>query len=219
MAGGKKVVALVIYQGVRPLSLVGIFNSLGSMEMKGYKMVIVGEQIEELRTDTPVKIIPEATFDAVPNPYGMFVMDGGAEALKAMENPALLSYIKNAGNLASIVGSVGTGSLILAKAGLLEGRSAATHWAFAEYLEALGARYVQKRWVEDGKFITAAGASASIDMGFSMVNNLAGPSFSHEMQLGIEYDPEPPMGCIPWQDLNLDQLAQLFRRRTIEMEV
>lgn len=71
-----------------------------------------------------------------------------------MGNQRILDYVISAARTAKVVGSVCTGALILAAAGLLEGREATTHWAYYSLLEKLGAHYVQKRWVEDGKFIT-----------------------------------------------------------------
>jgi len=65
-----------------------------------------------------------------------------------------------------------TGALVLAAAGLLEGRQATTHWAYHRLLERLGATYLPQRWVEDGKLITSAGVSAGIDMALALVARL-----------------------------------------------
>ena len=89
--------------------------------------------------------------------------------------------------------SVCTGSLMLAEAGILDGVEATTHWAAREALAELGAVPIAKRVVERGKVITAAGVSSGIDMALTLVERLTGAELmAQAIQLGIEYDPEPP---------------------------
>jgi transcriptional regulator GlxA family with amidase domain len=88
--------------------------------------------------------------------------------------------------------SVCTGSLILAAAGLLTGRRATTHWLAMDQLAPLGAIGVEQRVVTDGKYVTAAGVSAGLDMALGLVAHLAGATVAQAVQLGIEYDPQPP---------------------------
>jgi transcriptional regulator GlxA family with amidase domain len=98
--------------------------------------------------------------------------------------------------------------LILAAAGLLEGRKATTHWAHYRTLEQLGATYIKRRWVEDGKFITSAGVSAGIDMALHLLARLSDEQTAKRVQLGIEYEPEPPFGPIDWSLANQAQAAE-----------
>ena len=88
--------------------------------------------------------------------------------------------------------SVCTGSLLLAAAGILDGVPATTHWLAREQLAELGAKVVPDRVVEHGKIITAAGVSAGIDMGLRLIQKMLGDEAAQAIQLGIEYDPEPP---------------------------
>jgi transcriptional regulator GlxA family with amidase domain len=88
--------------------------------------------------------------------------------------------------------SVCTGALVLAAAGILDGKRATTHWAYMDRLEQLGAQPVNERVVEDGKILTAAGVSAGIDMALSLAARMAGETVAQAIQLGIEYDPDPP---------------------------
>jgi transcriptional regulator GlxA family with amidase domain len=88
--------------------------------------------------------------------------------------------------------SVCTGSLILAAAGLLKGRRATSHWLALEELGKLGAQPVSERVVFDGKIVTAAGVSAGIDMALALAAEVAGEAVAQAIQLGIEYDPQPP---------------------------
>ena len=81
---------------------------------------------------------------------------------------------------------------MLGAAGLLAGKRATTHWAYLDRLRELGADPVSERVVEDGKVITAAGVSAGIDMALGLAARIAGEQVAHAIQLGIEYDPQPP---------------------------
>ena len=90
--------------------------------------------------------------------------------------------------------SVCTGALLLASAGLLEGREATTHWGARDTLEDLGARASSDRIVmhQDARIVTAAGVSAGIDMALELLVELKGEPAAQLAQLAIEYDPHPP---------------------------
>ena len=88
--------------------------------------------------------------------------------------------------------SVCTGSLVLAAAGLLDGVDATTHWAARGLLAELGANPIAERVVERGRVITAAGVSSGIDMALRLAEHIAGTEVAEALQLGIEYDPDPP---------------------------
>lgn len=192
----EKQIAFVVYDGLTPLDLVGPLQVMSALERFApeWKIVVVGETLDVVSTDTPLRIAPSATFAEVPSPYAFIVPGGEAPTLRAMYDDAIQGYVLRAAETAEIVGSVCTGALILAAAGLLEGRPATTHWAYAGLLDKFGARYVRARWVEDGKFITAAGVSAGIDLALHLAAKLAGDDLARFIQLGIEYDPQPPLG-------------------------
>jgi transcriptional regulator GlxA family with amidase domain len=141
----------------------------------------------------------------------VIVPGGDAPTIKAMGDLAIREYLRQAADRAPVVGSVCTGALVLAAAGLLEGRQATTHWAYHRLLERLGATYLPERWVEDGKFITSAGVSAGIDMALALVAmalalvaRLTDETTARMVQLAIEYDPHPPFGGIDWGQVNRD---------------
>jgi transcriptional regulator GlxA family with amidase domain len=89
--------------------------------------------------------------------------------------------------------SVCTGSLVLAAAGLLEGLTATTHWAARDLLASYDVEVVTERVVDTGHVITAGGVSAGIDMALHMVQRMHGDDVASAVQLGIEYDPAPPL--------------------------
>ena len=160
-----KTIAFVAYPGLTLLDLVGpITTFLGLtrglvMPSRHCRTVSVGERVEPIDSDTPMALIPDKAFEEVPDPFGIIVPGGGISSLEAMGNERLLNYLRFAAHGAEIVGSVSTGAFVLAAAGLLEGRQATTHPAYGELLQRLGANYVRRGWVEDGRFITAAGVS------------------------------------------------------------
>jgi transcriptional regulator GlxA family with amidase domain len=91
--------------------------------------------------------------------------------------------------------------LILAPVSLLEGRQATTHWAFYKVLEQFGAKYVRRRWVEDGKFICSAGVSAGIDMALRLAARLTDEQTAREVQYRLDYDPEPQFEGIDYEHI------------------
>ncbi|MDI3339661.1 MAG: DJ-1/PfpI family protein [Sphaerobacter sp.] len=199
----KKTIAIVLYPGMTALDLVGTLETLMTLNLNTpYRTITVAERIAPIPTDTPLRLVPNRTYAAVPAPWGLIV-PGGAAARTAPGDAALRRYVRSAGETAELVASIGTGSLILAAAGLLAGRTATTHWAAARQLEELGVRYVRQRWVEDGKFVTAAGVTAGIDMALYLAARLTDRETMRKVQLDLEYDPQPPFGGIDWEHLGV----------------
>ena len=120
-------------------------------------------------------------------------MPGGSDGVvKAIGDRETIEFIRRQGDAAKYVTSVCTGAFILGVAGLLKGRRATTHWAFADLLPLVGATHERARVVKDGNVITAGGVTSGIDFGLSVVAELAGETTARTIQLGIEYDPAPP---------------------------
>jgi len=208
---GPKHIAFVVYPGLTPLDLVGpleVFTVL-TLLSPDYEAVVVGETLDPVETDGPLKLVADKTFAEVPRPFAFIVPGGGTPTMRALGNEALLAYVRAAAKEAEVIGSVCTGALILAAAGLLEGRKATTHWSCSKQLERLGAHYLPERWVEDGRVITAAGISAGIDMALHLVGRLAGEEVARQVQLILEYDPQPPLGGIDWSGLDRNMLDPL----------
>jgi transcriptional regulator GlxA family with amidase domain len=200
-----KLIAFLVYPGCNILDLAGPLEVMMELKRvsKGFDIATVGQTVEPMDTDAPLQVIPSRVFDEVRDPAVMVVPGGGAPTIRALGNDVLLDYLRHVAESATIVASVCTGALILASAGLLDGRAATTHWEYGEILSRLGAEYQKKRWVQDGKFVTAAGVSAGIDMGLHIVSELTSREVSRKVQVGIEYDPEPPLGGIDWAGIEL----------------
>ena len=201
-----KTLAFVLYPGITPLDLVGPLQVLSALAQidPSFEVVVVGQALTPMGTDTPLRLTPSHTFNQVREPFAVIVPGGTEPTLAAMADEPLLDWLRSAAQTAEIVGSVCTGSLILAAAGLLNGREATTHWGFRDLLAKFGATPVAERWVESGPVLTAAGVSAGIDMALHLVERLAGEQTARTVQLLIEYDPQPPHGGIDWDSTDLD---------------
>jgi transcriptional regulator GlxA family with amidase domain len=213
--GEKKLIAFPVYPGVTPLDLVGPLTVLRNLYGTPYRTVVVAERIEPLATDTALQLVPAATFADVPAPYAVVVPGGGPATVDAMQDQALLGYLNSTAATAEVVGATGNGALLLAATGLLEGRRAAAHWAYADQLESLGASWAPEPWVEDGPFLTAAGGAAGIDMMLVLLARLKNRPAAQLAQLFMEYDPEPPFGHLDRAggDAELGTLLRAPRQR------
>src|ERR671916_1284260 len=165
-----KTIAIVTYPGVALRDLVVTQTVLDRGTR--YRTVSVGERTEPVDSNTPMPIIPEKRFEEVPDPFAIIVPGGGIASLEAMGNERLINYLRFAEHGAELVCSVSTGAFLLAAAGLLEGRRATTHPAYAELLKRLGVDYVEGYSVEDGKFLTMAGGSGGIDTALQVVSKV-----------------------------------------------
>jgi transcriptional regulator GlxA family with amidase domain len=194
----EKKIAFVLYPGLTMLDMIGplqVISGLGDP----YEAVVVAETTDPMPVSGGLmSFAAPYTFDDIPHPFGIIVPGGGMPTIRAMANQRIRQYLLDNAEPAEFIGSVCTGALILAAAGLLEGRNATTHWGYHPELEQLGATFQRKRWVEDGKFITAAGVSAGIDMALHLASRLVGEERAKMIQLGIEYDPSPPFGGLDY---------------------
>jgi transcriptional regulator GlxA family with amidase domain len=214
----EKVIAFVLYPELTLLDLIGPLQVLATLGTP-YRSVVVGERVEVMDSDTRLRVMAERSFDEVKQPFAVIVPGGLAGTFRAMGNPTILDYLRSTAETAEVVGSVCTGSLVLAAAGLLKGRKATTHWTLSSQLEKMGAQYVKERWVEDGKFITAAGVSAGIDMAIYLAARLTNEATARMIQLAIEYDPQPPFGGIDWSQADVAAFEQLFNLKELLAEI
>ena len=211
-----RIIAVVTYPGVALLDLVSTTTVLD--RGTGHRAVTVGEHTEPMDSDTPMRIIPERRFEEVADPLAIIVPGGGIASLGAMGNERLLNYLRFAEHGAELVSSVSTGAFVLAAAGLLDGRRATTHPAYAEHLKKLGVDYVEGYSVEDGKFLTMAGVSGGIDTTLQLVGRLTSERKAKRTQLVIEYDPQPPFGGVDWGQANGDELGDTLGRHRADLE-
>ncbi|QFR01462.1 DJ-1/PfpI family protein [Streptomyces phaeolivaceus] len=183
-------IAIVLFDRFTALDAVGPYEML--VRLPDAELVFVAEESGPVRSDTgALALTADRTLAEVPDP-DILVVPGGPGQLDQMENETLLAWLRAADRTSAWTTSVCTGSLLLASAGLLEGRRATTHWLGLEYLKRFGAEPTGERVVIDGKYVTAAGVSAGIDMGLTLVGRIAGDEHARAVQLLTEYDPRPP---------------------------
>jgi transcriptional regulator GlxA family with amidase domain len=184
-------VAYLLYDRFTALDITGpheVLNSLPETES-----IFVAETAGPIRNESDtLSLVADASIAEVPSP-DIVVVPGGFGTRALLDREPLLDWLRTAHESTEFTTSVCTGSLLLAAAGLLDGAPATTHWLARDVLAGLGAEPVKDRVVEHGRIITAAGVSSGIDMGLRLVQIKYGDQAAQAVQLGIEYDPEPPV--------------------------
>jgi transcriptional regulator GlxA family with amidase domain len=184
-------VAYLLYDKFTALDITGpheVLNSLPDTES-----IFVAETAGPIRNESDtLSLVADASIDEVPTP-DIVVVPGGFGTRALIRHAPLVAWLRTAHETTEYTTSVCTGSLLLAGAGLLDGAPATTHWLARDLLAELGAVPVPDRVVEHGKIITAAGVSAGIDMALRLIQIKYGDEAAQAVQLGIEYDPEPPV--------------------------
>ncbi|WP_432196824.1 DJ-1/PfpI family protein [Streptomyces sp. bgisy027] len=183
-------IAMVLYDRFTALDIVGPYEALS--RLPDAEVVFVAETAGPVRADTGfLAITADKALADVPGP-DIVVVPGGPGTFAQIENETFLEWLRTADGTSTWTTSVCTGSLLLAAAGLLDGRRATTHWLTLDFLAQYGAEPTGERVVPDGKYVTAAGVSSGIDMGLTLVGRIAGDEHAQAVQLLTEYDPQPP---------------------------
>jgi putative intracellular protease/amidase len=183
-------IAIPIFDRVTALDAVGPYEVLS--RLPGARVHFAAASEGPKRTENGMLALgADVTLDELPNPE-VIVVPGGFGTRALMEDETMLRWLREAHSTSEWTTSVCTGSLLLAAAGILEGLEATTHWMALDTLAKYGAIPVSRRVVEQGKVITAAGVSSGIDMALMLAARIAGEDVARAIQLGIEYDPEPP---------------------------
>ncbi len=184
-------IAYLLYDRLTALDVTGPHEVLNSVP--GNESIFVAEQAGPVRNESDtLSLVADASIDEVPSP-DIVVVPGGFGTRVLLDHEPLLDWLRSAHETTTWTTSVCTGSLLLAAAGLLDGVPATTHWLARDLLAELGAKPVPERVVEQGKIVTAAGVSAGIDMALHLVQRINGDEVAQAVQLGIEYDPDPPL--------------------------
>jgi len=183
-------IAIYIFDKLTALDAIGPYEVL--QRLPGAKVKFVGAERGPVRTEQGMLgVVRDFSFDEVTNAE-ILVVPGGIGTRALIDDQPTLEWIRAIDAGSNWTTSVCTGSLLLGAAGLLQGKEATTHWAALEMLERFGAIPTSERVVEQGKIITAAGVSSGIDMALRLAAKVAGPEAAQAIQLGIEYDPQPP---------------------------
>jgi putative intracellular protease/amidase len=183
-------IAIPIFDQVTALDAIGPYEVLS--RLPGADLRFVSFEKGPVRTDNRMLALHA---DEVLEDFGdpdVLVVPGGFGTRALMGDERMLAFVRNAHEGSQWTTSVCTGSLVLGAAGLLDGLEATTHWAAMDTLASTGAVPTARRVVQQGKIVTAAGVSAGIDMALFLAGQIAGDTVAQAIQLGIEYDPQPP---------------------------
>jgi transcriptional regulator GlxA family with amidase domain len=184
-------IAYLLYDRFTALDIIGPHDVLNSVP--GNESIFVAEQRGPIRNESDtLSLVADASIDEVRSP-DIVVVPGGFGNRALLEHEPLHEWIRTVHENTAWTTSVCTGALLLAAAGLLDGVPATTHWLARDLLAELGAKPVPERVVQHGKIVTAAGVSSGIDMALRLVQQINGDDVAKAVQLGIEYDPEPPL--------------------------
>jgi transcriptional regulator GlxA family with amidase domain len=184
-------IAYLLYDRFTALDIIGPHDVLNSVP--GNESIFVAEEPGPVRNESDtLSLVADASIDEVRSP-DIVVVPGGFGNRVLLEHEPLHEWIRTVHENSAWTTSVCTGALLLAAAGLLDGVPATTHWLARDLLAELGAKVVPERVVQDGKIVTAAGVSSGIDMALRLVQQINGDEVAQAVQLGIEYDPEPPL--------------------------
>ncbi len=183
-------IAIALYDRFTALDAIGPYEVLS--RLPGARVTFVAERPGPVSTDNGMlSVNAERSLQEVPTP-DILLVPGGPGEVAARAGGEVLQWLRRAHRDSTWTTAVCTGSLVLAAAGLLDGVPATTHWLAMDDLAALGALPTARRVVFEGKIVTAAGVSAGIDMALALAARIAGETVAQAIQLGIEYDPQPP---------------------------
>jgi transcriptional regulator GlxA family with amidase domain len=184
-------IVFLVFDRITALDAVGPYEVLA--RLPGAEVTFAGPTRGEVRTDNRcLGLTADAAIDEI-GAADILVVPGGFGTRLLEKDERVLEWIRAIDRTTQTTASVCTGALLLGAAGLLRGRRANTHWAVRDRLAAYGAVPTAERIVRDGKYASAAGVSAGIDLALSLAMEIGGAALAAAIQLGIEYDPAPPL--------------------------
>ncbi|MBE9120112.1 DJ-1/PfpI family protein [Tychonema sp. LEGE 07199] len=193
-----KNVAILMFDDVEVLDFAGPFevfsvtselNSESNKDSRPFAVYTVAQHPGAINARNGLSVNPDCTISNCPTP-DILIVPGGKGTRKLIDNSAVINWIKDCSQTAELVLSVCTGSLLLAKAGLLEGLAATTHHRALDLLRKLAPNTTiieNQRFVDNGKIITSGGISAGIDMSLHVVGKLLGTAQAEKTAEHMEY--------------------------------
>ncbi len=182
-------IGLVLFPRMTQLDLTGPFEIFS--KLPGAEVLLLWKTLAPVEAETGLRMLPHATLRDCP-PLDVLCVPGGPGVSALMEDAEVLDWLRGQAHSARYVTSVCTGSLVLGAAGLLRGKRATSHWASRDLLAAFDAIPTPGRVVRDGNLFTGGGVTAGIDFALTVVAEIAGLKTAQEIQLQVEYAPEPP---------------------------
>jgi transcriptional regulator GlxA family with amidase domain len=190
-------VAIAVWDGVEELDVVGPYEVLSAWAARAngrpIRVYTVAEHPGEVRCGHGLRLLPDRTWPEMGEVDVLVLPDGGTA--RQVDDERVLARVRTLNEKGTLLTSVCTGSLVLAAAGLLEGRPATTHWGNLHMLAAYDGVEVRPddRFVDTGSIVTSAGVSAGIDMALHLIARLDSPEQAKAVRRYIQYDPQPPV--------------------------
>ncbi len=205
----ERIIGMLIFPRLTQLDMTGPYEVLA--RLPNTIVHLVAHTLDPVKTDRGMMIVPTIAYANCPQ-LDIVMVPGGPGQQDLMEDQVVLAFLQQQARGAKYVTSVCTGSLVLGAAGLLKGKRATCHWAAIDHLAALGATPVSERVVVDGNVVTGAGVASGIDFALKLAAILEGEKVAREIQLQIEYDPDPPFDGGSPKTAAADTLAALRSR-------
>lgn len=182
-------IGLLMFPDLTQLDLTGPYEVFH--RLPDAKVYLVWKDLAPIHARGGLQLVPDTTLADCP-PLDVVCVPGGFGTAALLTDDVVLDWLRAQAKTARFMTAVCTGSLVLAKAGLLDRRKATCHWNYADLLPRMGAVYEAGRVVVDGDRITGGGVTAGIDFALRLAAEIAGEQVAKAIQLGLEYNPEPP---------------------------
>jgi transcriptional regulator GlxA family with amidase domain len=192
-------IAIALFPDAEELDWAGPWEVLRAWQLQfddDVSVFTVADSDQPITCAKGLRVLADHTWDALPGPVDVLVYPGGRGTRPQLGDEAIRARLRSMAESGTLMTSVCTGSLVLADAGLLDGRPATTHWGSLDHLGRLGSGVEVRpddRFIDTGGVVTAAGVSAGIDMALHLVARLHSPERAREVRRYIQYDPEPPV--------------------------
>jgi len=204
-------IAILLFDNFTALDVVGPYEVLS--KIPNSKIYFVAETTGVYQDSKGLQLVADTSFEYLPTADIVLIPGGfGIDAL--LTNHQVINWITNAHLHSKWTVSVCSGSLLLGAAGLLKDRKATTHWNRKAQLAAYCSDIVDERYVQDGKLLTSAGVSAGIDMALYLLSLIMGEKYAQIVQLGMEYDPQPPFNSGSPRTAPKELVEMVANRRT-----
>jgi len=201
----QQTIAAILFPGFELLDVFGPLEAFGMLAETGQcKILTVAESAGAVASRQGPRALADFGFDDCP-PLDVFLVPGGMGTRKEISNGRMLGWLRERAQTAALVTSVCTGAALLARAGLLDGRSATTNKFSFKWVVEQGPRVnwvKQARWVEDGKFLTSSGVSAGIDMTLAIIAKLCDLETAQRIATRMEYEWHRDAGWDPFAKIH-----------------